>query len=201
MKRRGFLGAIAAPLALQPPVKAQLPQSPGRIKITDLRLVQLWVVRQIGAIEPAWALGTKMNFNIGGGSFLEIHTDQGLIGIGPDAQKLLMRYNWPGNIRELENDVARACIVADGDCITLDELPPELAARVTHAGQPGGPEAPSLQAQRRRFEADVIRRAIEEAGGDRKLAASRLKISLSSLYSKLSETGDVGQTEQEGGTP
>ncbi|MGE5094268.1 MAG: sigma-54-dependent transcriptional regulator [Betaproteobacteria bacterium] len=119
----------------------------------------------------------------------------------PDAEAALLAHDWPGNIRELENVVARACIVADGDCITLDELPPELAARVTHAGQPGGPGAPSLQAQRRRFEADVIRRAIEEAGGDRKLAASRLKISLSSLYSKLSETGDVGQTEQEGGTP
>jgi L-alanine-DL-glutamate epimerase-like enolase superfamily enzyme len=79
MKRRDLLGAIAAPLA-----GAQIPRSPGRIKITDLRLVQMRIVKQIGAIEPAWALGTKMNVNIGGGSFLEIHTDQGLVGIGPD---------------------------------------------------------------------------------------------------------------------
>ena len=84
MKRRDLLGAIGAPFALEPLAQAQVPRRPGRIKITDLRLVQLRVAKQIGAIEPAWALGTKMNFNIGGGSFLEIHTDQGLVGIGPD---------------------------------------------------------------------------------------------------------------------
>jgi L-alanine-DL-glutamate epimerase-like enolase superfamily enzyme len=54
------------------------------MKITDLRLVQLRVVKQIGSLEPAWALGTRMNYAIGGGSFLEVHTDQGLVGIGPD---------------------------------------------------------------------------------------------------------------------
>ena len=84
MKRRDLLGAVAAPLTLEPLAQAQVPRSPGRIKITDLRLVQLRVEKQIGAIEPAWALGSKMNFNIGGGSFLEIHTDQGLVGLGPD---------------------------------------------------------------------------------------------------------------------
>jgi DNA-binding NtrC family response regulator len=35
-------------------------------------------------------------------------------GIDPDAQKLLMRYNWPGNIRELENTVERAILLAEG---------------------------------------------------------------------------------------
>ena len=78
------MGTVAAPLTLEPLARAQVPRSPGRIKITDLRLVQLRVVKRIGTIEPAWALGTQMNFNIGGGSFLEIHTDQGLVGIGPD---------------------------------------------------------------------------------------------------------------------
>ncbi len=83
MKRREFLvGAV--PLAAAPALEAQVPRSPGRIKITDIRLVNLRIVKQIGSLEPAWALGTRMSFAIGGGSYLEVHTDQGLVGIGPD---------------------------------------------------------------------------------------------------------------------
>jgi Nif-specific regulatory protein len=43
-------------------------------------------------------------------------------GLEPDAQKLLMRYNWPGNIRELENAIERAMLLADGTHITSEDL-------------------------------------------------------------------------------
>jgi two-component system response regulator AtoC len=43
-------------------------------------------------------------------------------GIEPDAQKLLMRYNWPGNIRELENTVERAMLLAEGHAIAAVDL-------------------------------------------------------------------------------
>jgi len=99
---------------------------------------------------------------------------------------VLLGYQWPGNIRELENVVARACLLADGDCITPDELPAHIVSEAaSHAG--AAANCDSLQEQRRRFETDVIRNAIREAGGDRKAAAGRLKISVSSLYAKLSE--------------
>jgi len=84
MRRRAFIGGAAAPLALIPRVQAEAPRSPGRIKITDVQVISLRAVKQIGALEPAWALGTKMNYAIGGGAFLEIHADNGLVGIGPD---------------------------------------------------------------------------------------------------------------------
>src|SRR5215203_3349023 len=43
-------------------------------------------------------------------------------GLEPDALKLLMRYNWPGNIRELENAIERAMLLADGTHITTEDL-------------------------------------------------------------------------------
>src|SRR5690349_16868324 len=43
-------------------------------------------------------------------------------GVEPDAQKLLMRYNWPGNIRELENAIERAMLLADGRAIAATDL-------------------------------------------------------------------------------
>src|SRR5437763_6345187 len=43
-------------------------------------------------------------------------------GIEPEAQKLLMRYNWPGNIRELENTIERAILLAEGRTIAANDL-------------------------------------------------------------------------------
>src|SRR3712207_7928283 len=43
-------------------------------------------------------------------------------GITPDALKLLMRYNWPGNIRELENAIERAMLLTEGPLIETSDL-------------------------------------------------------------------------------
>ena len=43
-------------------------------------------------------------------------------GLDPDAQKLLMRYNWPGNIRELENTIERAMLLSEGRAIGAGDL-------------------------------------------------------------------------------
>ena len=45
-----------------------------------------------------------------------------LDGLDADAQKLLVRYNWPGNIRELENTIERAALMAEGRMITVEDL-------------------------------------------------------------------------------
>ena len=77
MLRRHFLKALP-PLAMSPAAR-----SAPRLKITDIRVVPLKTVREVGTMEAAWNPGTLTNHRIGGGSFIEIQTDQGLAGIGP----------------------------------------------------------------------------------------------------------------------
>ncbi|HLJ13832.1 MAG TPA: mandelate racemase/muconate lactonizing enzyme family protein [Bryobacteraceae bacterium] len=77
MIRRDFLKALP-PLALSPAAR-----SAPRLKITAIQVAPLKTVREIGKMEPAWNPGTPMTYRIGGGSFTEIQTDQGLTGIGP----------------------------------------------------------------------------------------------------------------------
>jgi D-galactarolactone cycloisomerase len=77
MRRRDFLRSVPA-VALMP----QLSAAP-RLKITDIRIVKLKAVRETGKMEAAWNPGTVSTHQVGGGSVIEIHTDQGLTGIGP----------------------------------------------------------------------------------------------------------------------
>ena len=60
------------------------------IKVTDVRIVNLRTVRQVGEIEPAWSPGRKTSFNVGGGSFTEVQTDAGITGIGPGMHPMLL---------------------------------------------------------------------------------------------------------------
>lgn len=54
-----------------------------RLVITDIKLLTLKVIEDMGALEPAWNPGGEMRMQRGGGSVVEIHTDQGIMGIGP----------------------------------------------------------------------------------------------------------------------
>ncbi len=111
---------------------------------------------------------------------------QGTTDIEPEAEELLLAYHWPGNVRELENVVLRASILAEGARITVADLPPALT-RPNGEGAPSGASGAGLREQLRRVEAEIVQRAIAEADGDRRVAAQRLGIGLSSLYRKLEE--------------
>jgi transcriptional regulator with GAF, ATPase, and Fis domain len=62
-------------------------------------------------------------------------------GIDSEAQKMLMRYNWPGNIRELENSIERAILMTEGSNITSDDL---RLGEIATAGGSGGRDASTL---------------------------------------------------------
>ncbi|CAD5372292.1 Regulatory protein AtoC [Rubrivivax sp. A210] len=118
---------------------------------------------------------------------------QQTLSIDPEAEDLLANFAWPGNVRQLENVLHRAAILADGGCIRVADLPPEVSPSAGGmAALPVEGGEGSLRDRVRRFEVSLIRRAIEEAGGDRRLAAQRLGIGLSSLYRKLEEAPGPG---------
>lgn len=109
------------------------------------------------------------------------------ISIDEEARNQLCSYHWPGNIRELHNVISRTLILAEDSTITPEDLPAEISAtdrpaRIFHFYGSG-----DLKEQMRTFEVTAISQAIEIAGGDRKAAAARLGIGLSSLYRKLGE--------------
>ena len=106
---------------------------------------------------------------------------KGPVTLEPGVEDALLAFSWPGNARQLENVINRALILAEGGVISLGDLPAEIGRAATPA--PTG----CLRDQLRRFEADVLRRAVEEAGGDRRMAAQRMGIGLSSLYRKFEE--------------
>lgn len=54
-----------------------------RMKITGVRLVRLRTIEEMGTLEPAWNPGGEMSFRVGGGAYVEVRTDEGLVGIGP----------------------------------------------------------------------------------------------------------------------
>jgi DNA-binding NtrC family response regulator len=114
--------------------------------------------------------------------------DRQEISFDPGVEALMMNYDWPGNVREMENVIDRAIILADGNHITLADLPPQIN-KVDQLIQLGDSFQPSgtLREQVRKYEAALIFKTIEETGGDRRAAAQKLNIGLSSLYRKLEE--------------
>jgi transcriptional regulator with PAS, ATPase and Fis domain len=109
-------------------------------------------------------------------------------GVSPEAMTLLMRYRWPGNVRELEHAIQRAVILAQGPAITVRELPPEIRSR---ASDPSTEETLDLD----QHERNVISRALERFGGNRKRAAKALNISTVTLWRRMKRYGLASRSE------
>jgi two-component system, NtrC family, response regulator AtoC len=119
-----------------------------------------------------------------------------LEGITPRAMERLTTFHYPGNVRQLENIVAHAVVVATGSKIDAGDLPPYLRAgeyRLSGAG--GSPDAAvsleELLSRRvlplHRLEALAIRKAIDACNGNVSLASRMLEISRATIYRKLRE--------------
>jgi two-component system response regulator AtoC len=109
--------------------------------------------------------------------------------LGPEVIERLQAYGWPGNIRELENALERALILARGAALEPKHFAfPGAPDPVSH-GQASAPRATDLSIKRqvRRLEERLIRQALAATGGNRTQASRLLELSARALQYKLKE--------------
>jgi len=109
----------------------------------------------------------------------------------PQAMAILMDYDWPGNIRELENVVERAVVCSASDRLDPSVLPREIRVHRTEAGQ----EAPGSAGAARGAETDEfrkIREVLDSCGGNKTLAARKLGISRTTLWRRIRDGENSG---------
>jgi len=120
-------------------------------------------------------------------------------GVTPEAMDCLLRYRWPGNIRELKNVIERVMILGEKPWLDLTDLPEEL---VQHAGLSEEPEehgesaaarmpppSPANGTSLRDMERTLVAQALERAEGNQSQAARLLGISRDALRYKMKKFG------------
>jgi two-component system, NtrC family, nitrogen regulation response regulator NtrX len=123
-------------------------------------------------------------------------------GFGDDVMAALQAHSWPGNVRQLRNNIERLLILAtgaSGEPITLDSLPSEV---VTRENQEAGFDAEkmialSLREARENFEREYLKAQIDRFGGNISRTAAFIGMERSALHRKLKSLG-VGNTGREG---
>ncbi len=115
--------------------------------------------------------------------------------IAPEVLSLLENYYYPGNVRELENIIERAVVIAPTDEITVECLRPEVRnpeqARAMMQDGEGSSEDIDISRgvnfydEVRRFETDLIRRSLDQTGGHQSRAARLLGLNATTLNSKI----------------
>ena len=125
--------------------------------------------------------------------------DKDFTGISEQALSLLCQYAWPGNIRELEHVIERACVLCQGATISSENLPEEIVHQSKHV-HPQAPVPPVKQevtesthvrqftlSEKEQQTTENIIEALRKAGGNKAKAARILKIDRTTLYRKIRE--------------
>ncbi|REJ77460.1 MAG: sigma-54-dependent Fis family transcriptional regulator [Acidobacteria bacterium] len=115
--------------------------------------------------------------------------------IAPDVLSLLESYHYPGNVRELENIIERAVVIAPTDEITRDCLRPEVldpGLAISMSRESKGSSADidisngvTFYDEVKKFEVDLIQRALQQTGGHQSRAARLLGLNATTLNSKI----------------
>jgi DNA-binding NtrC family response regulator len=110
-----------------------------------------------------------------------------------DALAVLANYDWPGNIRELENLIMRLVAINPGKAIVADDIPPEyclatlngMAERIAHRGAREDGEGRLYFLAREQFERYLVRLMVNRHRGDKRAAARALGVSYSTVKEKM----------------
>ena len=126
------------------------------------------------------------------GHFIDIFNkklNKGLEGLSSEAMALLMGHDWSGNIRELENVIERAIILAKDRLITPSELPTSITAghAIQSSIEPG--HTLSIKKATRRLEEELIKKVLQLTDGNKSKASKILEISRPILIAKIKEYG------------
>lgn len=103
------------------------------------------------------------------------------LGLAPDALKVILDHDWPGNVRQLQHSMERAVLMADGNKIDPEDIFP--GEHTSHS--PREIRRPTLSEQ----EAIIIRDSIQRNGGNLSKAARELGVARSTLYNKMKTYG------------
>lgn len=126
--------------------------------------------------------------------FLEVYAreySRDVRNISPQAYNLLLQYSWPGNVRELEHVIEHSILMTRGDTIREENLPDKLKRRSKANDQGAFPdmETRNLRESVEQFEKQNIIKALQNAGGVKKKAATMLGISSRNLSYFLKKYG------------
>ncbi len=113
-----------------------------------------------------------------------------IVGADDAVKEMLLRYRWPGNIRELENLIERMMLLAENRMITLEEVPPEFKADLAKESMEGGgqdkkPFKDFMRTHMENVEKQMIVKCLEESGGNVTKAAKQLGLSRKGLQLKM----------------
>ena len=103
-----------------------------------------------------------------------------MAGFTPEARACLLRYDWPGNIRELANAIERAVVLGEGELIHPEDLP-ETVLEAVPSVEPGAPIG-RYHDTVNDFKKRLILEAIEQAGGNVTRAAELLDLNPTYLH-------------------
>jgi len=110
-----------------------------------------------------------------------------ILGLAPDAERLLSLYHWPGNVRELKNLIERAMILEEGAHIGADALPIDVAEFTPRGGAAALPDIalPEKGTSLEKVEEELLRQALSRTRGNQTRAAKLLNISRDALRYKM----------------
>ncbi len=111
--------------------------------------------------------------------------------VDDDVMNFFMRYPWPGNVREIENVIERAVVLAQGSTLTRDVIPPELFFAQEHPQPepPSLPEDASLGERTDQYERELILAALERFRWNKTKAAEHLGLKRTTLQYKIKKYG------------
>jgi len=110
--------------------------------------------------------------------------------ISPDAMEAMVRYRWPGNIRELENTVERIIILSHGDEIEVTDLPAEVRAGLDGRDRSAGAFVlPDDGIDLEEMELDMVRQALDRTGASAPKAAKLLGLTTKTLEARMQRLG------------